>query len=288
MVRGAAKEWTTQDDLFRHYLVFPDPLIGDSPALSVRTSVTPMDLFVLWLFGIWVAFILIAWLVGIGQWIARNLESPEKKAERERLEAARKHQAELDLAKLTYEAEKRRHEYELAEMREKWQLFQNVYRVNTLNSLAGAEFEFLVAQFFEAKGYAVEMVGRSGDFGVDLIATKGPEKLAVQVKRHNANIGPSAIQQAYAGGSHWRCNAFAVATSSYFTDAARTMAKSLGVRLYERGQIGGWLETIGIGSREEFSEEAYARQKEAIERLYSNFNFSSRRARNFRRFHRGR
>lgn len=244
-----------------------------------------MELFALWLFGLWVAFIVIALLVGVGQWIARKLESPEEKKERERVETERKHQAELDLAKRTYEAEMRRYEYELTEMREKWQLFQNVYRVNTLNNLEPAEFEFLVAQFFEAKGYAVEMVGGSGDFGVDLIARKGAEKLAVQVKRHNKKIGPTAIQEVYAGGSHWHCNAFAVATSSFFTVNARTMAKSLGVHLYERGQIAGWLETIGIGTREEFSEEAYAKHKEAIERLYS--NFSSRRARNFRHFRLG-
>lgn len=225
-------------------------------------------------------------IIGIAQtalWIQRALESPAQRAVRLKKEADAKAKAEKDAAAREAEHQRQMREYQLTQMREKWDLYQNVFRVNTMNDLPAEQFELLVADFFRAKGYVVEVVGGVGDFGVDLIVTKGTERMAVQCKRYTANVGPSAIQQAHSGGHFHRCNCYAVVTSSYFTDAAKVMADRLSVKLYWRSHIGKYLEDRGIGTRMQFSEAAYRANEAAIEQLWNNYSWRHpRRGRQYR------
>jgi len=233
----------------------------------------------------------IAFIVLCVSWLAlakgykrllRALESPEKRATRIRVEADL--EAKFRAEDEAHEARRRQQfrDEEIRSMRGKWSLYQNIMRVETLNSLSADQFEILVGRFFEARGYSISMVGGTGDFGVDIIAMKGKEKLAVQVKRYSGKVGPSAIQQAYSGGHFQGCNCAAVVTSSYFTDAAETMARTLRVRLFDRRIIGKWLEAKGVGTRAEFTEADYLANKATIDGMWH--SVESKRSRPYRRW----
>jgi restriction system protein len=70
--------------------------------------------------------------------------------------------------------------------------------IRRLNAMAGYEFEQLVARVLDGAGLRnAQVVGCSGDEGVDILADLYSPfvtaKVAVQVKRHNANVGPKDI-----------------------------------------------------------------------------------------------
>lgn len=48
------------------------------------------------------------------------------------------------------------------------------------------QFEELVCEHFRQKGYAAETTSYSNDYGVDVFATKGKEKIAVQAKMYGS------------------------------------------------------------------------------------------------------
>ncbi|MBC7782695.1 MAG: restriction endonuclease [Burkholderiales bacterium] len=93
------------------------------------------------------------------------------------------------------------------------------------------EFERYVADIFTHLGYSAETVGASGDQGVDVVACKGPLRLAIQAKRHQGAVGNSAVQEVYAGMAHRKCHHCIVVTNSSFTTAAIALAESTGCML---------------------------------------------------------
>lgn len=99
------------------------------------------------------------------------------------------------------------------------------------------ELEIHVGDIFRHLGYTVDLTGKSGDQGVDVLARRGATKVAVQVKRYAGSVGNSAVQEAYAGMAHYRCNQCVVVTSGEFTTPARELAQSTGCRLIDKDQL---------------------------------------------------
>ncbi len=98
------------------------------------------------------------------------------------------------------------------------QLFADLAKVD---AMSGVEFENYVADLLRARNYRVQMLGGSGDGGVDLVAQLGMEKYAIQVKRYSKPISRNAVSDAVAGKSLHRCTHAMVITNSYFTPKAR-------------------------------------------------------------------
>ena len=63
-----------------------------------------------------------------------------------------------------------------------------------LRALHPAEFESEVGRWLRREGWAVEHRGGTGDGGIDLVATRGRETLAVQCKRYAESAAVSAAQ----------------------------------------------------------------------------------------------
>ena len=63
-----------------------------------------------------------------------------------------------------------------------------------LRALQPADFESEVARWLRRDGWHVEQRGGSGDGGIDLIAMRGSEALAVQCKRYAESAAVSAAQ----------------------------------------------------------------------------------------------
>lgn len=100
----------------------------------------------------------------------------------------------------------------------------------------GDKYEHKVARKMRLHGYFfVRVVGRSSDYGCDVIARYFPfGKIVVQCKSYKGKVGVSAVQEIHAAKYYYHATRAAVATNSTFTRNAVKLAKACGVRLWER------------------------------------------------------
>jgi len=105
------------------------------------------------------------------------------------------------------------------------------------------EFEELVGVLFRKKGYNVKVTKKSGDYGIDVIADKGGERIAIQCKMNDFNIpvSNSVIQKALGSlTSPYNANKLIVITTAdKFTSQAVEQIKTakVPVELWNRGKI---------------------------------------------------
>lgn len=95
----------------------------------------------------------------------------------------------------------------------------------------GWAFEKRCAEILTSSGWEVEITPGSGDFGVDLIANRGVNSVAIQCKRWSSPVGNKAVQEAYAGRGYYSSKHAAVVSLSGYTKAAEAQAARLRVRL---------------------------------------------------------
>jgi restriction system protein len=103
--------------------------------------------------------------------------------------------------------------------------------------MSGTEFEDHVAQVVRSCGVPVIMTSVTGDWGVDLIVGKRPNRLAIQCKRQSRPVGTSAIQEVVAGAPMQDCAKTMVVTNHEFTPAARKLADLHGCELVGRTEL---------------------------------------------------
>ena len=104
--------------------------------------------------------------------------------------------------------------------------------------MSGEEFERYVATLLWANGFSnVQITKASGDYGVDILASKDGERYAIQCKRYAKNVGVKPVQEVYAGASMYGATRCAVITNVYFSDNGRTLANKLGVELWDRSDL---------------------------------------------------
>lgn len=101
----------------------------------------------------------------------------------------------------------------------------------------GARFERECQRDFDYRGYSTKVTGKTGDFGVDIVATRNGERVAVQCKNWESKVGPRAIQEVVAGRIHYGCNKAVVVSQNGFTKAAQELARSNGVILCTKEEL---------------------------------------------------
>lgn len=110
--------------------------------------------------------------------------------------------------------------------------------MSAVDLMSGFEFEQFCADVLRKNGFhSVEVMGGSGDQGVDIIAVKNKEQYAIQCKCYSSNLGNTPVQEAFAGKIYYGCDAAAVMTNSYFTAGAVELAESTGVLLWDRNWV---------------------------------------------------
>jgi restriction system protein len=97
--------------------------------------------------------------------------------------------------------------------------------------LSGTEFEDYIARIARSCGMPVIMTSITGDWGVDIIVGKRPNRLAIQCKRQSRPVGAGAIQEVVAGAPMQGCTRTVVVTNNEFTPAARKLAELHGCEL---------------------------------------------------------
>jgi restriction system protein len=112
--------------------------------------------------------------------------------------------------------------------------------MRSVDVMSGREFEKYVAARVRQMGWDVSATPATRDFGVDLIAERGSECVAIQCKRHARPVGVSAVQQVVAGVLHHRCSTSAVVSNQEFTTAAKELASTHGCHLVGRSKLRTW------------------------------------------------
>ena len=77
------------------------------------------------------------------------------------------------------------------------------------------DFEHYVAEIYENKGYKVKVTPYSNDWGIDVIATQGDEKIAIQVKKYGgtkSKVNRSMIMGLYGAAAFQDCTSSVIAT----------------------------------------------------------------------------
>jgi restriction system protein len=95
--------------------------------------------------------------------------------------------------------------------------------------MSGGQFEVFVADLMKAMGYRATVLGGSGDQGVDVIASAGGERIAIQCKNYKKAVGNKPVQEVFAGARHHGCQrAWVVAPAGYARGAHELARRRFG------------------------------------------------------------
>jgi HJR/Mrr/RecB family endonuclease len=114
--------------------------------------------------------------------------------------------------------------------------------VEQMDRMHGLTFEAYVCRVLESRGYLMENIRGSNDYGVDAIATKGAERIAIQIKRSKHPIDRRAISDAMAGREFYKCQRGMVITNATLTESARQFATEIQCAVVERDEFLAWVE----------------------------------------------
>lgn len=110
--------------------------------------------------------------------------------------------------------------------------------ISNIDVMTGPQFEAFCGELLKQNGFRdVQVMGGSGDQGVDIIAKKEGLRYAIQCKRYSSKLGNTPVQEVFAGRIHYGCDIAAVMTNNYFTAGAAELARSTGVFLWDRDWI---------------------------------------------------
>lgn len=98
-------------------------------------------------------------------------------------------------------------------------------------------FQDLIGLMYKSRGYAVHPTPKRGDQGADVIVEFGGERIVLQTKLWDSNVGNGAIQEVVAARAHWQCQRAVALTNRAFTDAAIELARSNRVDLIDRAKL---------------------------------------------------
>ena len=93
-----------------------------------------------------------------------------------------------------------------------------------------SEYEHIVAEYFESKGYKTIVSQYSNDYGVDVFATKGKQKIAIQAKMFGGTTRPinrQMIMELHGAKDYFDCTKAIIATDGRIIDNAIEVAQKL-------------------------------------------------------------
>lgn len=121
--------------------------------------------------------------------------------------------------------------------RARWMQIYQSCNIQSVDGMSGTQFEHFLTVLFQREGFDAEHIGRYGDFGADLVLRRGNLKVVVQAKRYSGAVGLDAVQQVLGAKAHYRADDAIVVTNSHYTGAARTLAQSSNVTLWDRSTL---------------------------------------------------
>ncbi len=98
------------------------------------------------------------------------------------------------------------------------------------------EYEHIVAEYFESKGYKTTVSQYSNDYGVDVFATKGKEKIAIQAKMFGGSTRPinrQMVMELHGAKDYFDCTKAIIATDGRIIDNALEVANKLRIEILD-------------------------------------------------------
>lgn len=106
------------------------------------------------------------------------------------------------------------------------------------NFMSPYDFEEFIAKLFNSQGYKTEVTKKTGDYGVDVIAENGLEKIAIQCKKYQEgnSVGNQAVQMLLGAMQlkNLKANKGIIITTSEFTKQAYMQAEDNNVELWNK------------------------------------------------------
>ena len=96
------------------------------------------------------------------------------------------------------------------------------------------QFEELVCEHFNSKGYDAKTTSYSNDYGVDVFAIKGKEKVAIQAKMYGSGtrkINRQMVMELHGAKDYFDCTKAVIATDGLLLPDALEVAKKLKVEI---------------------------------------------------------
>jgi hypothetical protein len=98
------------------------------------------------------------------------------------------------------------------------------------------EYEHIVAEHFESKGFKTQVSQYTNDYGVDVFATKGKIKIAIQAKMFGNSTRPinrQMIMELHGAKDYFDCTKAVMATNGRIIDNALEVAEKLQIEILE-------------------------------------------------------
>jgi hypothetical protein len=101
----------------------------------------------------------------------------------------------------------------------------------------GQAFEWDIAVRLTQLGWNTSSTPTTGDWGADIVAQIGHERLVVQCKDWSTPVGVAAVQEIAFARTYYKADTAAVVSRSGYTKAAREAARSASVLLLKPGDL---------------------------------------------------
>jgi len=98
------------------------------------------------------------------------------------------------------------------------------------------EYEHIVAEHFENKGFKTQVSQYTNDYGVDVFATKGKTKIAIQAKMFGNSTRPinrQMIMELHGAKDYFDCTKAVMVTNGRIIDNALEVAEKLQIEILE-------------------------------------------------------
>lgn len=86
-------------------------------------------------------------------------------------------------------------------------------------------YEEFIKTLLRDNGFSAKRTRGSGDYGVDVLASKNNKTFAIQCKLYNHTVGFKAVQEIVGGRIYYKTDFAVVVSDNSFTDAAKNMAR---------------------------------------------------------------
>lgn len=96
------------------------------------------------------------------------------------------------------------------------------------------QFEEVVCEYYRSKGYEAKTNSYVGDYGVDVFATKGKDKVAVQVKMYGGGtrkINRQMVMELHGAKDYFECTKAVIATDGALLLDAEEVARKLKIEV---------------------------------------------------------
>ena len=114
-------------------------------------------------------------------------------------------------------------------------------------AMSPGKFEEFVGYLFQQDGYGVQVVGQTGDQGIDIELRKhtihGAERMVVQCKRYEGTVGQPIVREFY-GSFAERATLGYLVTTGIFTQPAKDWAASRPLKLIDGPALMVWTNAV--------------------------------------------